>query len=133
MQPLSALTEERETTQQDHTRDRIGRLHETSAREIMVNETLGAETGEQALSDTLLQMQVDSVLVEYTCVFEDDRSDRRFAAPLGELLVLLAGRAQRVKRVSPAGVGPRSAVKGWENPDRASLFVSSLVKRIGTE
>ena len=46
-----------------------------------------AEAGQQALGHPLLQVQVNRVLGEHTGVFEDDRPDRCFATPFGELLI----------------------------------------------
>ena len=79
-----------------------------------MDEALRAEAGEQALRDPLLEVQVDGVLGEHARVLEDDRPDRRLAAPVGELLVLLAGRAERVEGRGPARVGLRAAVERRE-------------------
>ena len=116
---------EREPAEQDHARDRVGGLREAGAREVVVDEALRAEAGEQALGDALLEVQVDGVLGEHARVLEDDRPDRRLAAPVGELLVLLAGRAQRVEGGGPARVGLGAAVERREGPDRAAVLVRS--------
>jgi len=42
-------------------------------------------------------MQMHCVLGEHASVLEDHRPDRRLAAPVGNLLVLLSGRTQRVE------------------------------------
>ncbi len=91
VQPLRALTIERKPTQQDHARDRVGDLREAGTREIVVDEALRAEAGEQPLGNPLLEVQVDGVLGQHASVLEDDRPDRCLAAPVGDLLVLLAG------------------------------------------
>ncbi len=70
---------------------------------------------------------------EHARVFKHDRADRRFAAPVGELLVLLAGRAERVEGRGPARVGHRAAVKRREGPDPAAHLVHGLGERLGAE
>ena len=90
MQPLGALAVEREAAKQDHARDRVGGLGEAGPGEVVVDEALGAEAGEQTLGHPLLQMQVDGVLREHTGVLEDDWADWRLAAPVGKFLILLA-------------------------------------------
>src|SRR3990172_10460532 len=117
VEPLRAPAVERETAEQDHARDRVRGLREARAREVVVNEALRAEAGEQTLRHPLLEVQVDGVLGEDTRVLEDDRPDLRLAAPIGELLVLLAGRAERVDGGGPARVGLRAAVEPREPPD----------------
>ena len=51
-----------------------------------MDEALGAEAGEESLGDPLLEMQMNSVFRQHTRVLEDDRPDRRLAAPVGDLL-----------------------------------------------
>jgi hypothetical protein len=91
-----------------------------------MDEALRAEAGEQALRHALLEVQVDGVVGEDARVLEDHRPDRRLAAPVGELLVLLARRAQRVERGGPARVGRRAAVERREAPDRVAVLVLAL-------
>ena len=86
-----------------------------------MDEALRAEAREQPLRDALLEVQVDGVLGEHAGVLEDDRPDRRLAAPVGELLVLLARRAERVERGGPARVGLGAPVERREGPDRAAV------------
>ena len=84
----------------------------------MVDETLRAEAREQALSDPLLEMQVNSLFGEHAGILEHDRADGRLAAPVGELLVLLAGSTEGVERRGPTRIGLRAAVEPRECPDR---------------
>ena len=91
-----------------------------------MDEALRAEAREQALGDPLLEVQVDGVLGEHARVLENDRPDRRLAAPVGELLVLLAGRAEGVEGRGPARVGLRAAVERREGPDWSALRRRSL-------
>src|SRR6266404_3950159 len=78
-------------------------------------------------------MQVDGVLSEYPRVLENDWADRRLAAPVGEVLILLAGRAESVEGRGPARVGLRPAVQWGKGPDPAALIVSGLGERFGAE
>ncbi len=74
-------------------------------------------------------MQVDRILGEHARVLEDDRADRRLAAPVGELLVLLAGRAQRVEGRSPTRIRLRAAIQRGKSPDPAPIIIGGLGER----
>ena len=104
-------------------------LGEAGAREIVVDEALRAEAREQPLRDPLLEVQVDGVLGEHAGVLEDDRPDRRLAAPVGELLVLLARRAQSVSSVAAqlgsVAARPSSAGNVQTRPPVSSSVSSS--------
>ena len=99
-----------------------------------MDEALRAEASEQALGDALFEVQMNSVLGEHARVLENDRPDRRFAAPVGELLVLLRGRAERVEGGGPARIGLRTAVERREGPDRRRpVVIVALRERLGAE
>ena len=68
-------------------------MREARARQVVVDKALRPEAREQALGNALLEMQVNGVLGEYASVLEDDWPNGRLPAPIGELLVLLAWRA----------------------------------------
>ena len=134
VQPLRALPVEREAAEQDHARNRVGGLREAGAREVVVDEALRAEARKQALGDPLLEMQMDGVLGEYARVLENDRPDRRLAAPVGELLVLLPGRAESVEGRGPARIGLRAAVERAGRSRPADRRPSVLLdERLGAE
>ena len=99
-----------------------------------MDEALRAEAGQQPLGDALLQVQVDGVLGQHAGVLEDDRSDGRLAAPVGELLVLLARRPERVEGGGPARVGlapgGRAAGRSRLGGRRSSRL---LGERLGTQ
>jgi hypothetical protein len=99
----------------------------------MVDEALRAEASEEALGDPLLKMQVNGVLGEYARILEHDRADRRIASPVGELLVLLARRSERVESCGPARVGLCTAVEWREVPDWPAHIVSCFRERVGAE
>ena len=85
-----------------------------------MDEALGAEAREQPLGDALLEVQVDGVLGQHACVLEDDRPDRRLAAPVGELLVALARGARSVSSVAAQlGSVAGAPVERRERPDAA--------------
>ncbi len=133
VQALCSPPVEREAAEQEHTRDRVGRLREAGAREVVVDEALGAEAGEQPLGDALLQVEVDGVLGQDPGVLEDDRADRRLPAPVGELLILLPGSAERVERGGPARVGAARRSSGGKVQTRRPSLVGRLDERLGTQ
>ena len=90
VQPRGRGAVEAEAAEQDHARDRVRRLGEAGAGEVVVDEALGDEAAEQPLHDPVLQVEVDDVVVERAGVLEDDRADRRVAPPFPGLLVPLA-------------------------------------------
>src|SRR5262245_66228356 len=98
-----------------------------------MDEALGAKAGEQALGDALLEVQVDGVVREYPCVLEDHGPDRRLPAPVGELLVVLPGRPQRVERSGPARIGRYAPVERRKHVGPAAVLIRRLGKRLGTE
>jgi len=98
-----------------------------------VDEALRAKARQQALSDALFEMQVNGVLSEVSRIFENDRPDRRFAAPIGEGLVLLAGHSKAVESCGPARVSLHATVERWEVPDWSTRVISCLGKWLGAE
>ena len=134
MQPLGAAAVEGEAAEQDDARDRVRGLREAGAREVVVDEALRAEAGEQALGDPLLEVQVDGVLGEHAGVLEDDRPDRRLAAPLGELLVRSSAGARSVSRVA-AQLGSVSARRssGGKVQTGLAVLVRGLRERLGAQ
>src|ERR1035438_3303842 len=78
-------------------------------------------------------MQVNCVFGEYARIFENDGPNGRLAAPVSELLVLLAGRTESVERCCPACIGLCPAVEPRESPDRPALFISRFFEPLGTE
>ena len=88
---------------------------------------------QQALCDALLEVQMHRVLGEHARILEDDRPDRCLPAPVGELLVLLAGRTKRVQGGGPAQVGLGAAVERREAPYRVALLVPVLPEGFGAE
>ena len=101
VQALGPVPEQAQPPQQHHARDGVGGLHQAGAGKVVVHEPLGAEPGQQALREALLQVQVHGVVAEHPGILEDHRPDRRLAPPLGELLAGLAGRAQGVQGGGP--------------------------------
>ena len=78
-------------------------------------------------------MQVNGVLGEHACVFENDWPNGRLAAPVGELLVLLAWRSEGVEGRGPARIGLRAAVEPRECPDWPSRVVSPFREPLGAK
>jgi hypothetical protein len=76
---------------------------------------------------------VNGILGEHPRVLEHDGADRSFAAPVGEFLVLLAGRPESIEGRGPAHIGICAPVQWRKGPDRSALFVCALRKWIGTE
>ena len=116
MQPLGAAPVETEPPEEDDPGNRVLRLGEAGAGQVVVDEALGAEPGEQALGDPLFQMQVHGVVAEHPGVLEDHRPDGRLAAPVGQLLVAPARRPQRLRRCRPRRVGSGPAIERREGP-----------------
>ena len=98
-----------------------------------MDEALRAKAREQPLGHSLLKMQVNGILGEHASILENNGPDRRFAAPLGERLVLISRCSEGVERRGPARVGLRSAIEGREVPDRSTCVVTSSHERLGTE
>ena len=92
----------------------------------MMDKALRTEACEQTLRHALFQVQMDGVFGEHARVLEDDRPDRRLAAPVGELLVLLPGRAESVEGSGPARIGPGRSVERREVPYRVALVVPTI-------
>ena len=61
VEPLGAAAEETQPAEEDDAGDGVRRLDETSAGQVVVDEPLGVEPGEEAAGDPLLQVQVDAV------------------------------------------------------------------------
>ena len=72
-------------------------LYQAGPGQVVVDEALGAEPGQQALRHALLQVQVHRVVGEHAGVLEHDRADGGVAPPLGQLLVAPARHAQRIQ------------------------------------
>ena len=92
-----------------------------------MDEPLGAEAAEQPLRDALLQVQVDGVLGQHARVLEDDRPDRRLAAPVGELLARARG-ARGACRASRPSSGRRrrgGRAAGTSTPAGRRVVVAS--------
>ena len=123
VQPGGAGAVEAEPAEQDDAGDGVRRLGQAGPGEIVVDEALGGEAAEQPLDDAVLQVQVDDVVVQRAGVLEDDGADRRVAAPFPELLVALAGRAERVHRVGPGRIGALALVEGGELEARRAVLV----------
>ena len=117
MQALGARAVQREAAEQDDARDRVGDLRDAGARQVVVDESLRAEAGEQPLRDALLEVQVHDLLGHHALVLEDDRAHRCLAAPVGELLAAAPRGAQRVERRLPARVGGGAALERRQAPD----------------
>ena len=98
-----------------------------------LDEALGAEAGEQTLSDSLLKVKVYGLLAEDADILEDDRPDRCLTTPLGKLLIRLARCSQCVQCRSPTGVGPGAPVKGGEGPNRRAILVTGLCEGLCTQ
>ena len=98
-----------------------------------MDEPLGAKPCQQSLCDPLFQVQVHGVLGEHAGILEDHRPNRRVAAPVRELLIALAGHAQRVQGGGPARVGRGPPIEGGEGPDRAAVLVPALLERRCTQ
>ena len=96
-----------------------------------MDEALRAEAGEQALGDPLLEVQVDGVLGEHAGVLEDDRPDRRLAAPVGELLVLLRGALGACRASRPSSGRSRHGGRAAERSRRGRPS-SSVVSASGS-
>ena len=99
MQALSSLAVEREPAEQDDARNRVGGLGEAGAREVVIDEALRAEAGEESLGDPLIQVEVNGVFGE------DARRPRR---PPGGSVPRGASR-----RASGSACGASVACPGW--------------------
>ena len=73
VQALGATAVQAHPAQQDHPRDRVAGLYQAGAGQVVMDETLGAESGQQALRHPLLQVQVHRVVGEHARVLEDHR------------------------------------------------------------
>ena len=133
MQAFGAAAVQAQPAQQDHARDRVGGLYQAGARQVVMDETLGAETGQQALRHALLQVQVHRFVGKYAGVLEDDRADGRFAPPLGQLLVAPARHAQRIQGTGPARIRLRLAGERRERPDRGAILGPFFLQRFGAQ
>ena len=100
VQPLGPAPVQRQPAEQDDAGDGVGRLGEAGPRQVVVDEALGAEPGEQTLGHALPEMQVHGVVAEHAGVFEDDAADGGVAAPVGELLVCPAWARAGVSRMA---------------------------------
>jgi hypothetical protein len=98
-----------------------------------MDKTLGAEAGKQALGNPLLQVQVNRILGKYACILKNDWPDGCVAAPVGELLVLLARSTERVKSRRPARIGLCLAVEPRECPDWPACVVCPFLEPVGAE
>src|SRR5437870_7061468 len=98
-----------------------------------MDESLGTKSGEQTLSDPLLQMQMDRVLGEHARVLEDDWTDWRLAAPVGDFLILLARLSERVQGSEPTRVRLGTPAQRRKGPDSMACFISGLGERRGAE
>src|SRR5438552_496504 len=78
-------------------------------------------------------MQVNGVLGEHACIFENDRPNGRLASPLGELLILLAWSAECVEGRGPARIGLRAVVERRECPYWPSRVVGPFHEPFGAE
>src|SRR4051812_36927867 len=71
----------------------------------------------------MLQVQMDNLVVQPAGILEDNRSNRRFVAPLPKFLVRLPSHAERVNRVGPRWIGPFSLVNSREGHSLWSALV----------
>ena len=129
MEPFGVAPEEAQPAEEHDPGDGVRRLHQTGAGKIVVDESLGAEPGEQPPGDALFKMEVDAVVSQASRVLEDDRADRRLLAPLGQLLIAPPRRSQRIERRFPTMLAG-----DWrELPDRVAVIVRRRAERIGAE
>ena len=107
-----------------HARNRVGSMRQTSTREIVVNETLRGESGEEPLDDTLLQVELDDLICNDSGVLEDNGANRRCASPFPELLVAFARRRASCPSFPPMS-GRRLRVGPWPEKCIPRRFESS--------
>ena len=129
VQAFGAVAVQRQAAEQNHAGYRILGLRETRPRKVVVDETLGAETCQEPLRHTLFQVQMHGVVRECASILEYHRADGRFLAPVRELLVQFAGRAQGVQRGGPTRVGFGPLFQRRKSPDRAAMLVLVYLKR----
>ena len=63
------------------------------------------------LKDRAKEKRMGDILSQHTSIFEHDRANWSFAAPLSELLVLLARHPQSIECRGPTCIGSRTAVE----------------------
>src|SRR5262249_53149796 len=114
VQAGGACTIQAEAAKKNDTGDGIRRLSQAGPRQIVVDESLGDESAEKALDDTVFEVQVNHVVGENAGILEDDRANRRIASPLPGFLVALPRRAQRIHRIRPAGVRSLTLIESGE-------------------
>ena len=133
MQPLGTTTIERQAPEQHHPWHRIGRLRQAGSGEVVVDEALRAESSQQALRDTLLEVEVYGIFREHACILENHGPDRGLTTPIRQLLVLLAGGAKRIQGGSPALVSLCAAIQLRELPDLAAMGIVRDLQRLCAE
>jgi len=83
------------------------------------------------------KVEVNEGVVERARVLEDDRPDRRGAAPFAKILILLARGAERIERALPARIGAAAKIEGRERPRlrrRAGVLrIEDRLQRLGAE
>jgi hypothetical protein len=103
---------EAEAAEEYDTGDGVLGLCEACPREIVVNESLGRETAEEAPDDAMFKVEVNDVIRDDAGVLEDNGPDRRLATPLPDLLPSRPEGAQRIHGLRPRWVG--AFVEDWE-------------------
>ena len=98
-----------------------------------MNEALRSKAREKALRDPLLQVEVNRILSENTGILKDDRSNRRLAAPLRNLLIGLPRDSKRVERGRPADIGFGSTVQRRKPPSRVAVLIQGLREWLSTQ
>ena len=84
---------------EDHARDGVGGLAQAGAREVVMDEALRAETSQEAGRDTVLQMEMDHIVVDRAGILEHEldgiaveaRGDRMGLANLSEFILQQVG------------------------------------------
>ena len=105
MKSGSTVAIQRQATEQDDARYRIGGLCKAGSREIMMHETLGRKSAKETLDDALFQMQMDHIVADHSGIFKYNWPNGRLSSPVPKLLVPLTRNSQRVHRLSPGWVG----------------------------
>ena len=107
VQALGGAPVQRQPPEQHDPGDRVCGREQAGARQIVV-EPLGTKACQQPLHQAMLQVQVYGVFGQHAGVREHHRAHRSLLPPLGQLLVLLVGRTQRVDGSGPTRVGGHS-------------------------
>ena len=106
---------ERQAAEQDDARNGIGRVREAGTRKVVMNEPLREEATEQSLDDTVLQVQLNYVVINPFRRIENDGADGRFRPPLEIARAFLRRGPERVEGNGPSWGSAVANIEVGEN------------------